>query len=463
MLEELRFSFVPGEEAATTPIWDWRLEQCRRFKAEHGHLNIGKKDKVMGPWALRMRGLYQRKVEGEWELLTIEEKAKLQTLEALNFAFDGSFDVFLRKLAEFKKSNGHCRVPSTYRADPPLASWVERIRVENSRIGAAGVGTSTLLSRDRLRKLRDVGFHFERMQTIVPWEEHFQKLVVYREEHGKDPPLSQKGLGGWVRRQRVLYSYKQRAEGPRKHLLTDDREEKLRNVGFSFFAEKKPGTSPTATKKKGPHTTWDERLAEFVRWKERHGHPYVPTSASDEDKSLGLWVAAQRGAHKAFQRAENDSRYPSFNAEKVQKLTDAGFAFDGSHQSEERKAATEAAALLKWEERLAEFVQWKERHGHPYVPTNARGLGYWVGAQRKAYKAHKGAEKKSRFPSFNAEKALKLENAGFAFDASHMRGPVFDGLLVQKKPKEDKSVGEDVATRAPWHTPESPPLESTSD
>ncbi|KAL7545929.1 hypothetical protein ACHAWF_009277, partial [Thalassiosira exigua] len=235
VLEELGFAFEPyggtsSKGSSSTPVWDWRRDQCRRFKAENGHLNIVKdKDLVMGPWAERMRGLYKRRAEGGVGRLTSVENEKLRTLEALGFAFDGTFDVKFHMLAEYMREEGHCRVPTKTVEHRSLANWVERLRREYAQMNA-GEG-STYLTQDRLRKLYNIGFVFKtRKGRQVPWEIKFQRLKAYREEHGKDPLTSHAELGDWVVKQRLYYNKKK--DGVKNHRMPDDREEKLESIGF---------------------------------------------------------------------------------------------------------------------------------------------------------------------------------------------------------------------------------------
>ena len=50
---------------------------------------------------------------------------------------------------------------------------------------------------------------------------------------------------------------------------------------------------------------------------------------------------------------------------------------------------------------------------------NDKQLGRWVVSQRMAYKAYKTG-KKGKYGMLTAEKALKLAQVGFAFDAKHI-------------------------------------------
>ncbi|KAL7538461.1 hypothetical protein ACHAWF_006097 [Thalassiosira exigua] len=337
-LEEMGFPFEPAEQtseevvrdggaSSATAIWEWRLEQCRRFQEEHGHLNFPVKRRDMQPWVERMRTLYQRRVEGGQEALTIAEQAKIARLEEMGFAFDGVFDVNLQKLTKFKAETGHCRVPVKHDPDRALGHWAEMVRREHNRLNRGE--TSKYLTMDRLRKLNNVGFTWQlRENKEVPWEENFQKLKAYREEHGRDLPTSCTGIGAWILKQRCYYNKK--VDGIAKHGLPDEREEKLRGIGFVFQAGKRPTAEMLASNRE-KRATWDERLAEFVRWKEHHGHPYVPTMAPGPDRLLGRWVAAQRMAYKAYRQGKKNPKYGTLTADKALKLANAGFAFDASH------------------------------------------------------------------------------------------------------------------------------------
>jgi len=109
--------------------------------------------------------------------------------------------------------------------------------------------------------------------------------------------------------------------------------------------------------------------------------------------------------------------------------------------SEEHRASMRAGLKKTFDDRLAEFVAWKEKHGHPYVPTVTPGedkhLGRWVAKQRLAYKAFQGKEVSKKYGKLTAEQALKLSQAGFAFEASHIRRTPKDNVDATK-PNEDQ-------------------------
>lgn len=62
----------------------------------------------------------------------------------------------------------------------------------------------------------------------------------------------------------------------------------------------------------------------------------------------------------------------------------------------------------------SELSQYKAEFGHTVVPQNSGQLGAWVHSQRVHYKKFKDGQKSQ----MTAEKALKLTEIGFCFNAS---------------------------------------------
>ena len=378
MLEEIGFAFDPGEnndgagavQDTSTPngrVWNWRLEQCRQYNEENGHLNIPKHDKVLGKWADRMCDLYNRRlVTGKktkkTSLLPISsaERVKVKELEKLGFAFDGTFDVHMQRLAAFKAEAGHTKVPLKYHLNRALGHWVEMIRREHNKANKGE--QSDYLTVDRLRKLATIGFSFEaRKADHGPWEGRFEQLRAYREEHGCDPPTSHKELGNWINSMRKYYNHKQDGK---KHHLTDEREEKLRSIGFVFQKGNRPSAAAKASIRSGQKKTFDDRLAEFARWKELHGHPYVPTVQEGEYKHLGRWVAKCRMAYKAYKKGVRNPKFGILTADQALKLANAGFAFDASHIHKTPKNNNPDVSAAAAEEEEEEEDEAANRDGH---------------------------------------------------------------------------------------------------
>jgi len=74
--------------------------------------------------------------------------------------------------------------------------------------------------------------------------------------------------------------------------------------------------------------------------------------------------------------------------------------------------------------------RYKEENGDTVVPQNSGRLGQWVHAQRVHYKKLKKGEQSQ----MTAEKALKLSEIGFCFDA----GDRFRGSRTSRQPDAEE-------------------------
>ncbi|CAB9516929.1 expressed unknown protein [Seminavis robusta] len=61
----------------------------------------------------------------------------------------------------------------------------------------------------------------------------------------------------------------------------------------------RPGrnANPTAKYARQKLFTWDDRIEQLTAWKNEHGHLKIPTNLGRPDRSLGLWLAAQRSLY----------------------------------------------------------------------------------------------------------------------------------------------------------------------
>ena len=178
--------------------------------------------------------------------------------------------------------NGHCSVPQRH---GKLSQWVKNQRAERKK---------GKLSEERVRKLDALGFDCDPRSTqpnLAPWDERLGELTKYKADHGHcNVPRSQGSLGEWVIRQRQAY---------KKGKLSEERVQKLGELGFVW----------------NPQPAWDESLGELMKYKDEHGHCSVPRRHGP----LGKWVSRQRQAYKTDKLSE----------ERVQKLEDLGFGWDG--------------------------------------------------------------------------------------------------------------------------------------
>ena len=103
------------------------------------------------------------------------------------------------------------------------------------------------------------------------------------------------------------YQYKLRMDG--KHsTMTDERVRVLEAIGFVWSAQ---------------HALWEERLAELVEYRAKHGHCNVPNRSTLHPK-LCVWVKSQRRQYKLFQ---DGSKQACITPERIRRLDSIGFVW----------------------------------------------------------------------------------------------------------------------------------------
>jgi hypothetical protein len=115
--------------------WTMRLEEVKHFVKEHGHCKIPTvypPNQVLARWAKRQRyqrTLFTSRVAGNRaSCMTLE---RIDALNELGFIWDNhenGWNVRYKELLEFIKKEGHTSVPTDYRQNLPLATWVRMQR-----------------------------------------------------------------------------------------------------------------------------------------------------------------------------------------------------------------------------------------------------------------------------------------------------------------------------------------------
>ena len=171
-----------------------------------------------------------------------------------------------RRFVAYKKKFKSTSVPKIYAEDPKLGNWVSTQRRNHN---------NDMISENRVDLLNSVGFVWETDKNI-PWDEMFQRLVRYKEEHHtttvphrykKDPKL-----GKWGGHQRTCYNNKK---------LSVERIRRLDSIGFVW--------NPLDEQ-------WMEMYQKLVAYKKEHRSTNVPRCYM-KDPVLGRWVGSQRQAY----------------------------------------------------------------------------------------------------------------------------------------------------------------------
>jgi len=94
---------------------------------------------------------------------------------------DDQWNAQYASLVEFVKVHKHANVPPSY---DKLGKWVKNQRYEYTKYNDKEAGTSKL-NRHRIQKLEEIGFQWRVRGTVtVKWEERFEELKRFKEEHG---------------------------------------------------------------------------------------------------------------------------------------------------------------------------------------------------------------------------------------------------------------------------------------
>lgn len=231
--------------------WNSKFEMLAKFKADNNHFDIPS-GHTLYSWAQ-----YQRKLYFE-DGLSPENRDKLSSI---NFDFDteprgaggvtkaagkthaATWNEHFEELEEFKEEHGNAEVPSVYNTSPSLAKWAASQRVKHKKGN---------LKDAHFDRLNEIGFNLPATESVskrgalkVPqlqvnresyledlWDNSYQELVAYANHFGHcNIPISydaNPALGAWAFSQRMAF---------KKDKLSEDRIEKLNEIGFKFPGE----------------------------------------------------------------------------------------------------------------------------------------------------------------------------------------------------------------------------------
>ena len=313
---------------------------------------------------------------GDTEGRTVEQVARVlrvslfpHVLDLIHNNCSGFWERGFAALEAYIREHGNALVPSNYKSSDGfgLGRWV-MVQRRAKRLGRLG--------QDKKHRLEQVGFVWGPRHVQHTWEQSFQKLLAYKQEHGHMlVPQNCKtsdgfGLGQWVRKQR-------RAE--KLGRLGQDKKHRLEQVGFVW----------------GPRHvqhTWEQSFQRILAYKQEHGHVLVPSNYKSSDGfGLGWWVRNQRKAAKLC----------TLGQDKKHRLDQVGFVWDYSQHT--------------WEQSFQRLLAYKKEHGDVVVPSNYKtsdgfGLGWWVRSQRIA-------EKLGRL---GQDKRHRLDQVGFVWGSAYM-------------------------------------------
>jgi len=216
------------------------------------------------------------------------------------------------------------------------------------------------------------------------------KLRDYKNEHGDCNVSTSLGteLAHWVAAQRRMYNKLIGGKPGKRACLDAIKMQRLTELGFQF-------------RPRGSYAAWDNQMKGLWKFLEENGHCRIPVN----HPTLGSFVKLVRRDYRNWTQGKTSSMSP----ERMATLKEVGFIFEGGKSPQRAPGPTKS-----WDQRLEDLLMYKAEFGHTVVPQNSGQLGAWVHAQRVHYKKYKEGHKSQ----INAEKALKLTEIGFCFNAS---------------------------------------------
>lgn len=276
-------------------VWETRYLELVEWKNEHGHCEVPQKHGSLGRWVHRQRENKHKDNLSDVREMKLNELGFVwrQKTSRPTDTWDERFD----QLVEYNSEYGDCNVPQSYEKTPGLGRWVNRQRTAKAK---------DELGNERISKLKSLGFSFNTKNFL--WDARFQELVNFKQNTGHcDVPYGwndNKELSKWVQKQRYLYTLKTRGS---KSNLTDEREEKLKILGFVWNASS---------------TSWDTHFDALCQYKKRYGNCNVPRPYADNPK-LSNWVYNHRSEYSRKRRGLKNNLTSGREA----KLNSVGFAW----------------------------------------------------------------------------------------------------------------------------------------
>ncbi|MDA7659791.1 Helicase associated domain protein [Akkermansiaceae bacterium] len=324
--------------------WEINFQKLLAYKEEHGDCLVPQagKDKKLGLWIHNLRARKQ-----------IFDANKIKQLNDLEFIWDVAEYVWEQRFHELKaysEKNGHCLVPKSF-SNKKLGLWVSTQRLRNKKRS---------LDLIKIEKLNDIGFIWSPLEDA--WEEHFKKLLNYRETYGD--LLVPKS---WEDRQLVSWINGLRARNASPEGINIEKRRRLDEIGFVW----------------NPHQyIWDQQFDLLISYQKTYGTSLVVKAG--EHKSLAVWVGSQRTLYKKGELSED----------RIKRLDNVDFIWD-PHD-------------YRWQTQFNELVLYHRTHNDCLVPNKLeyKTLFNWTITQRSL-------KKKELLPE---EKIKILDEIGFDWD-----------------------------------------------
>jgi len=358
---------------------------------------------------------------------------RIHRLESIGFAWTmakpktkpKSWDERLEELQQWHKDFGTFKVPRA----TSLGEWLHNQRT------LYGKRDTKFMAR-KAPLMVEIGYSFDlRENTAVSWDDRFQHLVEYHQQHGnfdvqcpKSEEMDTSGDVGnseetqekykffkWVTR---LHNEYRAFEKGTSSKLNEERVEKLKKIDFTFKGPKSRGRPSTGNINPVPTLPWEKRILQLESFRQDTGHLNIDHNYK-HCSNLGGWAADMSTLYndwKAGSQQLSDDMIAKFN-----QLIALGFDFNVMAYYENNRS---------WEDHYAVLLKFKERNnGSARVPLKYKAdlrLGKWVQSQRQQHKLVREGKKNK----LTEERIELLEKAGFEWTLA-------PGLVIKDEEDDD--------------------------
>ncbi len=453
---------ITSPERAMCLNFDERLEALKKFKAEHGNLNVERKlDESLAQWCENIRCSFRAKERGlRMKIVLTDDRIGL--LNELGFDFFNTEDaskagIFnasavkngdkklgqvhdysptpkglklipfcdrVETLQQFKAKFGHLNV--TESVDKSLAKWCDNVRY-SYHAKERGCKMRIKLTDEGIAILETMGFDFignesersedegdetenDPKQNSTHFNERLKALKRFKAKYGHINVTEGRDelLARWCRS--VRYSYAAKKRGTRMRVvLTDESIASLKKMGFDF------------SNCKG--VQFDDRIRALKMYKAKYGHINVTESV---DESLAKWCGNVRYSYDAKQRGTQ--MRIKLTDEGIATLNELGFNFECTETHEydsedERESRRESLnspymkkrSIISFSDRIKALEKFKAKHGHLNVTAKMDySLKNWCSNVRTSYRLKQLGRRTNI--AISDERIAALKKLGFQFD-----------------------------------------------
>jgi uncharacterized protein YbgA (DUF1722 family) len=224
--------------------WNIQYKKLVEFKRHNGHCLVPhnyEHDKSLGDWVSVQRTLHKNNKIRPDRKRILDEIGFAWKDDGWHQRYEKLWHQQYEKLVEFKRTNGHCRVPRSYEQDKSLGPWVSTQRAchKNNKLGP-----------DRKIILDEIGFVWKddgadrifKQPNDKLWHQQYKKLVEFERKNGHclvpNRYKQDASLGLWVSNQRKSHTHNK---------MRRDRKELLDALDFVWNGRARAVRSSTST------------------------------------------------------------------------------------------------------------------------------------------------------------------------------------------------------------------------